>query len=262
MIFDKIFRNSLRRISLLGVGLAIATAGTAFPASAEFIKYDKERLMTYPTTSEDVVLDLIKLAKIQSPEFEKMIVRTDKYRATPDGEKAGYLQDEMLRLNKKFLTLDPQKKGILVRVGVKVYFENMPDRPPSLTIKFPSEGLIYFPYYYGGLPVALLVNGIEDFQKIALTEEERQQVASVINATTDATLVLDLKPVGASVSKPLTIDGEQQFPLLCDISYIGIHNRESDQVWAWQSEESKEQSKGGQLLDLAPSKSENFTPPQ
>lgn len=231
---------------------------TSSQSRAEFIKYDKARLLSYPTSEEEIVLGFIKLANITSPEFQKMIVKTDKYKATPAQERASYLQSEMMRINKKFNTLNPKRNGILIRIGVNVLFQNMADRQSFLDVKFPSNGLVYFPYYYGGLPVAVLVNGIEDFQKIYLTDEERQQVASVIDPTSDATLILDLRPVSASVKHPVTLDGELQYPLLCDIVYIGLHNKESDQVWAWQPEDEKEKSETSQL----PEKAGSFDGPQ
>ncbi|HNQ91373.1 MAG TPA: hypothetical protein PKI93_00405 [Alphaproteobacteria bacterium] len=252
------FGKKTSRALFAGLAATLIVISAALPSRAEFVKYDKAKVLAYPTTPEEIILDFVKLANITSPEFQNMVVKTEKYKAIPENERASYLQVEMMRLNKKFNTLNPRKNGILIRIGVKVMFDNMADRQSSLTIQFPSEGLVYFPYYYGGLPVAVLVNGIEDFQKIYLTGEERQQVASVIDPTSDSTLILDLRPVSASVTQPVMLDGEPQYPLLCDIVYIGIHNKESDQVWAWQPDEEKEKPKTDQI----PTKAEGFDSPQ
>lgn len=227
------------------------------PARAEFVKIDREKLYGLPSTNEDVILTFIKTAGVLKPEFNQLITKSDKYIRAAELEKTIILDDETIRLSQKYAALNPKKDGLLLRVPVKVNFQNNPGGQSTLEIDFMAGELTYFPFYYGGMPVAVLVDGIENFKMIYLSEEERNMVASVIDPVPEATLVLDLQPVAADFKNPVILDGAKQLPLLTRINYIGLHNRSSDQFWAWASDEEKNKIKENDLQNLAPNKVDN-----
>jgi hypothetical protein len=220
-------------------------------AKAEVIEVDKARLFGYPSTDEDVGLGFLKIAGVQNPEFEKLIVRTEKYATLSEVEKQPFLKQEIPRLYNKFLSLTPQSEGILVRLKVEVlYTKAVGAAPAKLQVKFPSQGMVYFPFYYGGLPIAVIPNGIENFTEILLNERETAIANGTLDMSPESTLVLDLKPVFADAKKPMILDGEAQFPLLCEIGYIGLHNRNSDQIWAWGSEENMTKGRKEPIIEV------------
>lgn len=219
---------------LLCAGWALCAA---FPATAEVVEIDRAKLFALPVADEDVALTFLKMTGVRNPEFDKLVKRTEQYRNKEERDRSGFLDSEEARLQAKYLAMRPETDRLIIRVEVKVYFIDAPQgRQAKLEIKFPSKGLIYFPFYYGGIPVAVLPNGIEDFQTLLLSETEKDIAAATLDPVPEATLVLELKPVSADLNNPLVLDGEKQFPLLCDIEYIGIHNRNTDQVWAWSPE--------------------------
>ncbi len=238
--------------------LILSGAGTS--AKAEVIDIDKQKLFDFPSTDEDIGLTLLKLAKVRDPEFAKLVVRTETYKTMVPENRTNFVQTETPRLAGKYAALNPQDEGILIRLGVKVYFkDDLQDKPSTLVIQFPSNGLIYFPYFYAGIPIAVIPNGIENFTTIVLSEDERDIVNATLDPSPEATLVLSLKPVSADIKSPMILDGEKQLPLLCEISYIGIHNRNTDQVWAWGSDVYKVNGRRTPLIEIVkPEKADPF----
>lgn len=218
----------------LSLPFGVVVSAQPQPARAEVIEVDKERLYGLPSTEEDVALSFLKMAKVAKPEFDQLILKTDKYKMLDEKDKSTFLETEVLRLKARYLAINPETSNLLLRVAVKAYFIDSPEGQQGLLqIKFPSEGMAYFPFYYGGLPVALIPDGIENFQSVLLSETEKDIVASTLDPVPEATLILDLQPVSADIRHPMMLDGAKQFPLLCKITYIGLHNRDTNQVWAW-----------------------------
>lgn len=242
----QLFRAALCLMAIMGMSVI-----PLMTAKAEVIEVDKARLFGYPSTDEDVGLSFLKMAGIENPEFEKLIVRTDKFKTLNQAEKQPFLKEEIPRLYNKFVALNPQSEGILIRLRVEVLYAKANGATPAkLEIKFPSQGMVYFPFYYGGLPIAVIPNGIENFTEILLTEREAVIVNGTLDMNPETTLILDLKPVFADAKKPMVLDGEAQFPLLCEIGYIGLHNRNTDQIWAWGSEENMTKGRKDPVIEI------------
>lgn len=214
-----------------------------------------------PSTTEEVTLLFLKMAKLRDVQMEELVKKSEKYRRTQQAEQPAFLQSEVNRLSREFAIINPLTSNIVVRVPVRAYFNNeLKGKGGSLTIKYPSSGMTYFPYYYGGLPIAVIVNGIENFQTIILSEEERQIAAATFSLDGSVTLVLELKPLSVDIRNPMTLDGQKQFPFLCDIGYIGLLNNQTDEIWSWQADWNKERNKASSLMNLAPSKIDKLAP--
>ncbi|MCB1558156.1 MAG: hypothetical protein KDJ50_04465 [Alphaproteobacteria bacterium] len=245
--------NSFPTIKAVATFLLIS-AGSIFcsiSSNAEVVEIEKERLFGFPSTDEDVGLSFLKMAGLETPEFDKIIVRTEKYKALMPFEKQAFLKEEVPRLYNKYMALDPKREGLLIRVSVKLFFANANGAAPAkLQVFFPAEGMIYFPYMYAGIPIAVIPNGIENFTEIILTEEEATIAMSTMDQTPEATLVLDLKPISADAKKPMILDGEKQFPLLCEIGYIGLHNSGTDQIWAWGTQGNMTEGRKDPLIEI------------
>ncbi|HPQ50047.1 MAG: hypothetical protein KDJ26_06350 [Alphaproteobacteria bacterium] len=248
-------------LKIMAIALFVTTLSIAIPltAHAEVVEIDKSKLFDFASNDEDVGLSFLKLAGVVNPEFEKLVVRTDKYKSMLPSDQKNFIAMEVVRLNNRYATFNPQSEGILIRIAVKVYFKDAPEgKQAKLEIKFPSQGMVYFPYFYAGIPVAVLPNGIENFDTIVLSEEEKAIVAATLDPIPDATLILSLKPISADFKTPIMMDGERQFPILCDIGYIGIHNRNTDQVWAWGSGDSVSGRKKPLMEIVKPEKAAPF----
>lgn len=237
--------------------LAISALAAIAPLTLAQAATANQHALATPSTTEEVTLLFLKMAKLRDIEMSELVMKSERYRKTPQAEQPVYLQSEVNRLSREFSIINPLTSNIVVRVPVKAYFKNDLKGGASLTIKYPSQGLIYFPYYYGGLPIAVIVNGIENFQTIALSEEERQAVVATFTLDGSATLVMDLKPLSADIRNPMTLDNQKQFPFLCDIGYIGLLNNQTDEIWSWSADWNKNRTKASTLMSLAPSKSSN-----
>ncbi len=256
--------NRHPRKTLLGGVLALIITLTCGPIgglSPAYAATTNQHALSAASSNEEVTLLFLKMAKLRDVEMEELVRKSEKYRRTPLAEQPVLLQAEVNRLSREFAIINPLTSNIVIRVPVKAYFNNdLNGKGASLTIKYPSKGLTYFPYYYGGLPIAVIVNGIENFQTILLSEEERQAVAASFTLDSTATLVLELKPLSADIRNPMTLDNQRQFPFLCDIGYIGLINNQTDEIWSWQADWNKNRNKASTLMNLAPSKIDRLAP--
>lgn len=240
-------------------GSALAFKTTA--ASAEVVEIDKTRIFEFPSTSEDVGLTFLKVAGVQNPNFADIIKISEGYKSVSVELRDDVLKDNVARISAKYSALDPATEGLLIKLAVKVYYKDEgKDGLSTLEIHYPSKGMVYFPFVYGGMSIAVIPDSIEMFNEILLSPDEKNIVKATIDATTDATLILDLQPVSADFKTPLMLDGEKQYPLLCKIGYIGIHNRNGGQVWAWATKKSLTQERQDRMIkDIKPKQGEvNF----
>lgn len=252
------FFNMLSLVLGLFSLLMVLSAPVATVARAEVIEVDKQRIFEFPSTGEDVGLTFLKVAGVKNPDFSDLLKRTEAYKSVSVEKREDVLKDNIARVSAKYAALNPAAEGLLIRLAIKVnYVDEGQDGLSTLEIQYPSKGMTYFPFIYAGMPIAVIPDSIDMFNKIILSPDEKNIVKATIDATSDATLILDLKPVSADARTPLVLDGEKQFPLLCQIGYIGIHNRSGGQVWAWATKKSlTEQRRDRMIEDIKPKQGE------
>ena len=165
---------------------------------------------------------------------------------------AEFLASEKIRLQTRFAGIDPRSDILVIRAGMNTIFDRKEDGTATLKLGYPKNSIFYFPYYYGGYPIALFINGIEVFEEISLTQAEAADVGLYIPSNGSVTMLLELKARAVDIKKPVKLDGLRQYPLLTDIAYIGLINSKGEQVWAWQTKEQAQKANNPLANGLIP----------
>lgn len=218
-----------------GVGITTLCAVLLSPSqAAEIVPYSKERMMTPPSTTEDIGLSFMKLANVK-PDFEELAKQGALYKNAAPYELEEVAKKESLRIQAKYLQFNPGRSVLSMRIPMAVDFKRLDVGGSQLKIKFPPATMTYFPVFYGGYPMAVLVNGIENFFDMTLDDEETRFVVARLGMNGQTTLLLELVPLAADAKSPVRLDEMNQYPLLCDIAYIGLLNDTAEQIWAWEN---------------------------
>lgn len=230
--------------------MVLATLGFS-NAQASDVPYDSARANRPASQSSDVGLMFMKLGNIP-PNFDELVKASKAYKEKNPMAQAEFLASEKTRLETRFGAIDPRTDILVVRAGMNSIFDRKDDGTAALKLEYPKDSILYFPYYYGGYPIAMFINGIEAFEEIALDRAEAADVALRIPPTGSITMLLELKARAVDAKKPVKLDGVRQYPLLTDIAYIGLINSKGEQVWAWQTKEQAQKTKNSLANTLNP----------
>lgn len=206
-------------------------------AIADVVPYDRARAITPASTVDEVGLTFMHLAGIK-PDFKQLALKAMQIRQIKPNEIDTFLKNEAFRLQAKYTAFNPKKDILILRIDVGVSFFRKEDKTSTLKIKFPTEGILYFPYYYADYPIAFIINDLESFQDMALGEEETAIASAHLDPSGKATLMLEINPVTADAKTPLKLDRMMQYPLLGKISFVGLLNERAQHIWAWETPES------------------------
>lgn len=236
-------KNSKMKTAILTLALIVTTGTTPVLASSlppttapsNIVPYDKQLVSRKPSTNDEVGIAFLKSAGIM-PDFKKAVESSSAFKAMDPAGQQNYLALQQNKLNTAYLAFTPKKSDLIVRMKVNASFRRETDGTATLRIKPPTDGQIYFPFFFANYPIALLVNGIETFQNVVLTKEEGDIVYSRLALNGTATLLLQLYPTAADATAPMLLDNVSQYPLLTDIGYIGLLNQDAEQIWAWKNE--------------------------
>ncbi len=218
---------------------------------ASDVPYDSTRANRPASTSSDVGLMFMKLGGIP-PSFEDLAKASKAYKEKNPMAQAEFLASEKTRLETRFGAIDPRSDILVIRAGMNTLFDRKDDGTGVLKLEYPKDSIFYFPYYYGGYPIALFINGIEAFEEISLDKAETADVSLRIPPNGTVTMLLELKARATDVKKPVKLDGVRQYPLLTDIAYIGLINSKGEQIWAWQTKEQAQKTKNSLANTLNP----------
>ena len=206
-------------------------------AIADIVPYDRARAITPASTVDEVGLTFLRLAGIQ-PDFNQLALKASQVRRINPSELDSFLKNEAFRLQAKYTAFNPKKDILVLRLEVNLSFFKKEDKTSTLKINFPTKGLVYFPYYYADYPIAFIINDLESFQDMVLAEDETAIAAAHLGASGKATLMLEINPITADAKTPMKLDRMLQYPLLGNISYIGLLNAQAQHIWAWETPES------------------------
>lgn len=244
---------ALALIATSAVTPAFASSLPPTTAPSNLVPYDKQLISRKPSTNDEVGIAFLKTAGIM-PDFKKAVETSAAFKALSLAEQPNFLVLQQNKLNTAYLAFSPKKSDLIIRMKVNATFRRESDGTAIMRIKPPTDGQIYFPFFFANYPIALIVNGIENFQDVVLSKEEGDIVYSRLALNGTATLLLQLYPTAADATTPMALDNVSQYPLLADIGYIGLLNRDADQIWAWKNEKYNPSKIGaaGTIANLVP----------
>ncbi len=203
-------------------------------AWAQTVSSSRTMSLVKPSSAEDVGLLFYKVSGAR-PDFGLIIRQTRAYREMNATERMKVLESETGRLSAKFNSLDAKSSVIVIRAAVEMVLTlDPPNKKYTMDIKYPSTGTIFFPYEFSGRPIAVLADGIENFESVALNSQEAFK-ASRHEGRRTVTMVLELKPLSGSYKEPVTLEGTRHYPLLAQIGYIGFFSQNMEEVWSWKA---------------------------
>lgn len=249
---------ALSFMALLGSTAQAQTAGQStgqVTGMTQRVTYDRALITRLPSTTEDVGIAFLKMSDT-FPDFEKVVEDSDAYKTLNPLAQQDYKVKTVNRLQTNFMTFQPKKSDLIIRVKVTTMFKKLPTGESIVTLKtFPNDP-VYFPFYFAKYPIALVVKNMENFRELHLDKTDTDIVYNRLSLSGDATLLLQLYPIAANDTKPILLDNVPQYPMLAEIGYIGLLNSRAEQIWAWRNDKlSGKKLIGGDsrsLVDLVP----------
>ena len=220
--------------------------------------------LTKPSSNSDVAMIFYRLIK-QKPPFDLWIKKNPAYMALPPAERESAAATELNRLETAYRSIDGTSTSIIVRVAVKVKIKTakgaMLGQPGQkrLNITFPVSGSVYFPYIVPERTIAVIPNGIELYEEIAITDDEAKAIQSRMDLSGNTTLVMEIAPKIADGSKPMAMDGVKQWLLFGEIGFIALYNNYLEMLWSYQAPSYKVQGQDA-LLNLRATPAPGATP--
>lgn len=258
LLFKNLVSNSVMTLScvaLLGSVAQAQTGGTTASGMTQRITYDRALMSRLPSTTEDVGTAFLKTAD-NFPDFGKIIEDSDAYKKLNPLAQQDYKVKMVNKLQTSFMTFQPKKSDLIIRVKVNVMFNKLPTGEGVLTLRTFPDDPVYFPFTFAKYPIALIAKGMENFHEMRLDKADTDIIDSRLSLSGDATLLLQLYPIAANDTKPIILDNVPQYPLLAEIGYIGLLNSRAEQIWGWRNEKLVgKKSSGGDtraLVDLVP----------
>jgi len=204
-------------------------------ARAEGVPYDRNLMMKLPSTNDDIGIAFLKTAS-NFPDFAKVVESSDTYKKMNPLAQQDYSAKMTQKLQSSFASFIPNKTDIIVRMQVSVLFQKLKNGEGIIKLRtFPNDP-VYLPFYFAKYPIAMIIKDMEQFREIHLSKAETDIANSRLSISGNETLLLQLYTVAADDVKPMKLDNIPQYPLLVDIGYIGLLNRQTDQIWAWRNE--------------------------
>lgn len=250
--------GQIKKLVLATIAATSLLCATSISTRADTVPYDRQLILTKASSTDDVGIAFLKMSN-NFPDFNVVVENSATYKKLDPLAQKDYKTKEVAKLQASFLEFSPKKTPLVIRVGVKALYNRAKDGTATLDIVPPSQGQLYFPFYFANYPIAMIVDGIELFQHIDLTKEEAAIVYSTLGLDGAATLLLQVYPVAADDKKHIMLDKIPQYPLLSEIGYIGLINTRAEQIWAWGSPKYKKgrtklptDGTGNAFINLAP----------
>ena len=228
--FGKLVVNAVCIALCLGLGIA-----TSASAQTERVGYDRQLMERAASTNDEIGIAFLKMSN-NFPDFAQVVMGTDTYKTLDSLAQQDYLSKTVGRYQNAFMTYAPGKSDLLLRLKVNAMFKRRANGESTITLTtFNDQPVVYFPFYFAGFPIALIIKDMEMFKDIHLNAVETDIVYKRLSLDGKATLLLQVYPIAADDKKPVTFDNIQQYPLLAEIGYIGLVNRRAEQIWAWKN---------------------------
>lgn len=200
----------------------------------ERVSVDRQLLARKASTNDEVGIAFLKMAN-NFPDFKKIVEMSDAYKDLDPLAQKDFQTKMVSNIQNSYLAFSPGKSDLIIRLKANVLFQKLANGEGVLKIRTFKEDPVYFPFYYGGYPIALIIKDMEMFKQITLSTEETDMVYNRLSLSGDVTLLLQIYPIAADDQKPIKLDDIEQYPMLSEIGYIGMINEQTEQIWAWRN---------------------------
>jgi hypothetical protein len=214
--------------------ILVLGCGTASAEQVERVTYDRQLIAKKSSSNDDVGVAFLKTAN-NYPDFNKIVEMSEDYKTLDPLAQKDYQSKMVGKLQSSFLAFSPQNSDLIIRVKANVLFRKLANGEGTLKMKTLLEDPVYFPFYFGGYPIALIIKDMEAFRNLSLSKEETDLVYSRLSLDGNMTLLLQIYPIAADDEKRIVLDDIEQHPFLAEIGYIGMLNDRADQIWAWRN---------------------------
>ncbi len=182
----------------------------------------------HSTISEKTILAFYKAA-FKDPNFENLVMSLPEYKAfwgDADGA-AQFLEEEKLRYEWIFANFQADKDTLEIKTTIGVaLMDNAKGKAlrlvfPGATEKIPP----HFPYNLGEIWVTVLLNDIEKFYNIPVSDEEFSRMKTLLPEIGKAyplKTVFNYRIAKVQSDEPVVINGTPQWMMLGDIGHIEI----------------------------------------
>lgn len=200
------------------------------------------------TESEKVGFAFHKLAGFD-PHYEQWIKDMEKYVDAHPADKLELLQKERYRLESGFLGYIPDVDLVSLDIQAVVkssnYFAQSQKEgvQTDVTIELVELPENYFPFYIGGMWIALVIKDFDTLlRQRTFTAEEYQTLAKLLGLTGAYQLTqkvnidLHLRPLSVDTSSPLTLDGLEMWLMLVEIGEMTVWrkiNNNKQVLWTY-----------------------------
>lgn len=226
---------SFKRL-VLGAAFMVSVAVSSFvPANAQTVPYDRNLILKLPSTNDEIGIAFLKTAA-NFPDFAKVVEDSETYKKMNPLAQQDYVAKMTQKLQSSYASFVPGKTDLIVRMEVSTLFEKLKNEEGIIKIRtFPNDP-VYFPFYFAKYPIAMILKDMEQFREIRMNSVETAIANSRLAISGNATLLLQLYTIAADDRKAIMLDNIPQYPLLVEIGYIGLLNRQGEQIWAWRNE--------------------------
>ncbi len=194
------------------------------------------------TEQERAVFSFFKLAKT-TPDYKSWIESSDIYKKAESKEKREEIfEQESLRLKWGFGTHEVEENLLKIRTNVLLQLQEG-EQGKTLNFKFTNLGnkyIPYFPYAYGKELVSLIIDDLEKFVTVPLTDEEFKAVNAYLKTGTvyNGNLRMRIRPLHVDHNKPINMDGLNQWLMLGDTAYLEFsyndpQSEEQQRIWEY-----------------------------
>ena len=206
----------------------------AFAEQVERVTYDRQLIAKKASTNDEVGIAFLKTAN-NYPDFNKIIEASDAYKSLDPLAQKDFQSKMVGKFQNSYLAFSPQNSDLIIRVKANVLFRKLANGEGILKLNTLLEDPVYFPFFFGGYPIALIIKDMEAFRNISLSKHETDLVYTRLSLNGNVTLLLQIYPIAADDDKTIVLDNIEQNPFLSEIGYIGMLNDQAEQIWAWRN---------------------------
>ncbi len=161
------------------------------------------------------------------PNYSSWIKGSKPYKNASNEEKGEVERLETHRLKWGFQEFNFEDNFLKIKTNVQLQVTEKNEKGTAMLIfHFPHKDkdyIPYFPYDYGGLWIALLVQDLPQFARLKLTEEQYTHIKKYMpqaNQVYDGKITMRVRPVSADNKTPFKLDGVDQWLMMGDVAFL------------------------------------------
>lgn len=164
----------------------------------------------------------------QPADLDAWIMNSEHYREANRFDKPLILEADKPRLENGCNAFDPKEDLIKIKQPIRVSTRANDQQQQTLEIRFVDKAKnqeTHFSYKYAKHMIALIIEELNGFRKVALKPEEAPLVQKYFhnNAPHEAEIEIRVKAKSADGKSKIQLSGQQQWIMLGEIAYIKIN---------------------------------------